>query len=275
MSDAINMIDTAALGTPGCCVLRLHPSAAIEPFMRDAFDQFSETSDRRRLHLHDRHRRLPAGVPLRLLRPALGTGAVSLDPSLTPSFPASCCTISIGTAALHVTIGPHRRRSRSTAGPPLPVKTGGRSATVARGRAADDPDPPPRPDADDRPAPLPGGDGDYRPRRRARPGGRRRQPGDRLATDLAAREADGPAARQPHHLRRDPPLGRDLAARTEAERPSPGQAGERPPRYRLRPRGLPRRQRLGVPSRGSSTAPREPSTTSTSPRPPSSSSASR
>jgi trehalose/maltose hydrolase-like predicted phosphorylase len=42
MDDAINQIDTAALGTPGCASF-VYTERSIEPFMRDAFDQFSET----------------------------------------------------------------------------------------------------------------------------------------------------------------------------------------------------------------------------------------
>ncbi len=42
MDDAINQIDTAALGTPGCASY-VFTQRSIEPFMRDAFDQFSET----------------------------------------------------------------------------------------------------------------------------------------------------------------------------------------------------------------------------------------
>jgi trehalose/maltose hydrolase-like predicted phosphorylase len=42
MSDAINSIDTAALGTPGCASYA-YTQRSIEPFIRDVFDQFSET----------------------------------------------------------------------------------------------------------------------------------------------------------------------------------------------------------------------------------------
>ncbi len=42
MSDAINSIDTAALASPGCASY-VYVQRSIEPFMRDVFDQFSET----------------------------------------------------------------------------------------------------------------------------------------------------------------------------------------------------------------------------------------
>jgi trehalose/maltose hydrolase-like predicted phosphorylase len=43
MSDAINEIDTAALGSPGCASY-VYTERSIQPFMRDVFDQFSETN---------------------------------------------------------------------------------------------------------------------------------------------------------------------------------------------------------------------------------------
>jgi hypothetical protein len=42
MSDAVNSIDTSALGTPGCASY-VYTQSSVEPFIRDVFDQFSET----------------------------------------------------------------------------------------------------------------------------------------------------------------------------------------------------------------------------------------
>jgi trehalose/maltose hydrolase-like predicted phosphorylase len=42
MSDAVNSIDTSALGSPGCASY-VYTERSIEPFIRDVFDQFSET----------------------------------------------------------------------------------------------------------------------------------------------------------------------------------------------------------------------------------------
>jgi trehalose/maltose hydrolase-like predicted phosphorylase len=42
MSDAVNLIDNAALGTPGCASY-VYTERSYEPFIRDVFDQFSET----------------------------------------------------------------------------------------------------------------------------------------------------------------------------------------------------------------------------------------
>ena len=43
MSDAVNSIDTSSLGTPGCSSF-VYTERSYEPFIRDVFDQFSETS---------------------------------------------------------------------------------------------------------------------------------------------------------------------------------------------------------------------------------------
>ena len=42
MSDAVNSIDTSALGTPGCASF-VYTERSYQPFIRDVFDQFSET----------------------------------------------------------------------------------------------------------------------------------------------------------------------------------------------------------------------------------------
>ena len=42
MSDAVNSIDTSALETPGCSSY-VYTQRSYEPFIRDVFDQFSET----------------------------------------------------------------------------------------------------------------------------------------------------------------------------------------------------------------------------------------
>ncbi len=43
MSDAVNSIDSSALGTPGCSSF-VYTERSYQPFIRDGFDQFSETS---------------------------------------------------------------------------------------------------------------------------------------------------------------------------------------------------------------------------------------
>ena len=79
MSDAVNLIDTAALGTAGLRELRVHRAQLsavhprrVPPVLRD--------EDRWRVHVHDRHRRVPAGVPVRLLGDALELGNVAAEP---------------------------------------------------------------------------------------------------------------------------------------------------------------------------------------------------
>jgi trehalose/maltose hydrolase-like predicted phosphorylase len=44
MTDAVSMIDTAALGTPGCSAY-VFTRRSYEPFIKDVFDQFSETRE--------------------------------------------------------------------------------------------------------------------------------------------------------------------------------------------------------------------------------------
>ncbi len=43
MSDAISSIDTSSLGSPGCASY-VYTLRSADPFIRDVFDQFSETS---------------------------------------------------------------------------------------------------------------------------------------------------------------------------------------------------------------------------------------
>ena len=110
MSDAINSIDTAALGTPGCASYvytraqrRAVHHGRVRPVLRDP--------DRRRVHVHDRDRRLPAGVPLRLLRAALELRRTSRLTQASPDSSAgSCCTICSGAAARSPSRSASRRR---------------------------------------------------------------------------------------------------------------------------------------------------------------------
>ena len=98
MSDSVASIDSAALGTAGVRQLRVHRAQRatlhprrLRPVLRD--------QRRRRLHLHDRHRRLPAGVPLRLLRPALELGRrAAVSEPHRPARPGWSCTTCPGTA---------------------------------------------------------------------------------------------------------------------------------------------------------------------------------
>ena len=133
MTDAISQIDTAALGTPGCASY-VYTQRSIEPFMRDAFDQFSETRTGGAFTF-------TTGIGGFLQEFLYGysgmrwnASAVQLDPSLNGQlggvvlrdvhWHASTFTVSIGPRTTTVTL---------TRGPALPVTARGKTPTVAPG----------------------------------------------------------------------------------------------------------------------------------------------
>ena len=135
MSDAINAIDTAALGTGGCASY-VYTQRSIQPFMRDVFDQFSETSTGGAFTFM-------TGIGGFLQEFLYGysglrmfAGGVHLDPSLTGA---------LGGVVLHDLAWHGRRftvavRASSTtvtlqSGAPLPVTVRGVRHTVREGHA--------------------------------------------------------------------------------------------------------------------------------------------
>jgi trehalose/maltose hydrolase-like predicted phosphorylase len=135
MDDAINLIDIAALGTPGCAAY-VYTERSYQPFIRDVFHQFSETRTGGAFTFM-------TGIGGFLQEFLYGysgmrwnPGNVGLDPSLTSQ---------IGGLVLHavrwrgrifqVAIGPHRTTVRLLSGAPLPVGTPGGLRVVRRGRA--------------------------------------------------------------------------------------------------------------------------------------------
>ncbi len=133
MDDAINLIDTASLGTPGCSAY-VYTERSYQPFIRDVFHQFSETRTggaftfmtgiggflQEFLYGYSGMRWNPANV--------------GLDPTLNSQ---------IGGIVLHavqwrgrvfqIAIGPQRTTVTLTSGAPLPVSTPGGLRTVRRG----------------------------------------------------------------------------------------------------------------------------------------------
>jgi hypothetical protein len=124
MTDAVSMIDSAALGVPGCSSY-VFTKRSYEPFIRDVFDQFSETREGGAFTFM-------TGIGGFLQEFLYGysglrwdAGAVRLDPSLTAQ---------IGGVVLHhlrwrgrvfdVAIGAHRTTVTLESGPPLPVRAG-------------------------------------------------------------------------------------------------------------------------------------------------------
>jgi trehalose/maltose hydrolase-like predicted phosphorylase len=123
MSDAVNSIDTSALGTPGCSSF-VYTERSYQPFIRDQFDQFSETK-------YGGAFTFMTGIGGFLQEFLYGYsglrwqgGDVSLAPSLTHqlsglvlrnlSWRGRVFTVSIGQGSTTVTL---------ESGPPLPVRT--------------------------------------------------------------------------------------------------------------------------------------------------------
>jgi trehalose/maltose hydrolase-like predicted phosphorylase len=135
MSDAVNLIDNAALNTPGCASY-VYVERSFEPFIRDVFHQFSETRKGGAFTFM-------TGIGGFLQEFLYGysgmrwnSGTVGLNPSLNGE---------IGGIVLHdlqwrgrvfaVAIGPQRTTVRLMSGPPLPVRTPHGLRVVHRGRA--------------------------------------------------------------------------------------------------------------------------------------------
>ena len=133
MSDAINSIDTSALGSPGCASY-VYTQRSVEPFIRDPFDQFSETRTGGAFTfttgIGGFLQEFLYGYPgLRL-----AAAAVQLDPSLTSqiggivlrdlAWHGTRFTVAIKQAATTVSV---------QSGPALPVTVRGVTRTVAPG----------------------------------------------------------------------------------------------------------------------------------------------
>jgi trehalose/maltose hydrolase-like predicted phosphorylase len=135
MSDAINSIDTSALGSPGCASY-VYTLRSYEPFIRDAFDQFSETRTGGAFTF-------TTGIGGFLQEFLYGYSglrwsatAVDLAPSLTSQ---------LGGVTLHnlmwhgrtftVVIGPRSTTITAQSGGALPVTVAGATHTIAAGQA--------------------------------------------------------------------------------------------------------------------------------------------
>ena len=133
MTDAINAIDAAALGSPGCAAdFFLQRSAA--PFVRGSFDQFSET---------------PTGGAFTFITGVGGflqeflfgfSGLRWGDETLivSPTLPPELAGVTLRDLAWRgrrftLRIGPQTSAITVTGGPAMPVTAGGRTTTVAAG----------------------------------------------------------------------------------------------------------------------------------------------
>jgi hypothetical protein len=133
MSDAINSIDTSALGSPGCASY-VYTQRSVEPFIRDPFDQFSETKTGGAFTFS-------TGIGGFLQEFLYGysglrfqASSVKLDPSLTSqvggvvlrnlAWHGTTFTVAINQSTTTVSV---------QSGPALPVTVRGTAHTVARG----------------------------------------------------------------------------------------------------------------------------------------------
>jgi trehalose/maltose hydrolase-like predicted phosphorylase len=133
MSDAVNSADTSALNSPGCASY-VYTQRSVEPFIKDPFDQFSETRTGGAFTF-------TTGIGGFLQEFIYGypglrwsASSVQLDPSLTSqlggivvrdlSWHGTRFTIAIGAATTTVSV---------RSGPALPVTIGGISHTIAPG----------------------------------------------------------------------------------------------------------------------------------------------
>jgi trehalose/maltose hydrolase-like predicted phosphorylase len=133
MSDAINSIDASGLGTPGCSQY-VFTQRSVEPFIRDVFDQFSETSTGGAFTF-------TTGIGGFLQEFLYGYSGLRWSARSVPLSPL--LTGQLGGIVLHrlawhgrvftVAIGPAATRVTLQAGPPLPVTVAGITHTVARG----------------------------------------------------------------------------------------------------------------------------------------------
>ncbi len=134
MSDSVGAIDSAALDTPGCSSY-VFTQRSVEPFIRDSFDQFSETKNGGAFTFM-------TGIGGFLQEFLYGysglrwnADAVQLDPSLTSQ---------LGGIILHdlswhgrrftVTIGPQTTSVTLSTGTPLPLAIGDRMRHIGTGR---------------------------------------------------------------------------------------------------------------------------------------------
>ncbi len=133
MSDAIGSIDSSALGTPGCAAY-VYTERSVQPFIVDAFDQFSETRNGGAFTFM-------TGIGGFLQEFIYGysglrwsANAVALSPSLTGQI-GGLVLNGLRWRGRHftVSIGPGRTVVRLSRGPAMPVVVGGRRRKVRAG----------------------------------------------------------------------------------------------------------------------------------------------
>jgi trehalose/maltose hydrolase-like predicted phosphorylase len=135
MSDAINSIDTSALGSPGCASY-VYTLRSYEPFLRDVFDQFSETRTGGAFTF-------TTGIGGFLQEflygyPGLRWSAAAVD--LAPSLTAQLGGVVLHDLTWHgrvftVAVGPRTTTVTAQSGGSLPVTVAGVTRTISPGQA--------------------------------------------------------------------------------------------------------------------------------------------
>jgi hypothetical protein len=133
MSDAVNQIDTAALHSPGCASY-VYTERSIQPFMRDVFDQFSETNTGGAFTFMTGIGGFLQEFLYGYSGMRMAAHAVVLDPTLTGALTGVTLhslhwhgrvfTVSIGRGTTRVTL---------QHGAALPIRSGGANSTVTTG----------------------------------------------------------------------------------------------------------------------------------------------
>jgi hypothetical protein len=133
MTDAVSMIDAASIGTPGCSTY-VFTRRSYEPFIKDSFDQFSETRTGGAFTFM-------TGIGGFLQEFLYGysglrwePNAVGLDPSLTSQLHGVVLhELHWRGRTFEVKVGSHQTTVSLESGSPLPIKTGGQIHKVRAG----------------------------------------------------------------------------------------------------------------------------------------------
>jgi trehalose/maltose hydrolase-like predicted phosphorylase len=135
MSDAVNSIDSSTLGTPGCSSF-VYTERSYQPFIRDVFDQFSETKTGGAFTFM-------TGIGGFLQEFLYGysglrwqADGVQIAPSLTAQLAGVVLhDLSWRGRTFDIAVGAHVTTVTLTSGPPLPVQTPAGTRVVTPGRA--------------------------------------------------------------------------------------------------------------------------------------------
>ena len=123
MSDAVNSIDTSALQAPGCASF-VYTERSYQPFIRDVFDQFSETSTGGAFTFMTGIGGFLQEFLYGYSGMRFGAGSVTLAPSLTGQLGGVVLhDVSWRRRRFEVTIKPSATTVTLTGGAPLPIST--------------------------------------------------------------------------------------------------------------------------------------------------------